>query len=346
MKFFLQIIVILIIFLKTGNLLSSENLFSVNNILIEKKDGISSKQLADQAIKEGFNRLGKRILLNQDKLKIADLPFSSIKELISYYNISKNFKEDENKLNFKVAFDKDKLHDLFYRKKILYSDIINKEFYILPILIEKNDIFIFSNNFFYSDWNKVKTNDLIEFILPLENIEIIQKINRYRDKLFELKLNSIFKEYLNKNIAIVLIDNNKKNEIQIYLKTRIEGKEISKALKLNTKNPDLINFKENIILKIKNTIIDLTKFQNLIDVNTPSFLNVNLELNKTNNLVLLNSRIEKIDLIENIYIQELSNNYVKLRIKYLGKLEKITDQLRKNNIDLEILNDQWFIKIL
>ena len=139
MKFFLQIIVILIVFLKTGNLLSSENLFSVNNILIEKKDGISSKQLADQAIKEGFNRLGKRILLNQDKLKIADLPFSSIKELISYYNISKNFKEDENKLNFKVAFDKDKLHDLFYRKKILYSDIINKEFYILPILKEKND---------------------------------------------------------------------------------------------------------------------------------------------------------------------------------------------------------------
>ena len=151
MKLFKKTTFILIIFLKTGNLLSSENLFSVNNILIEKKDGISIKQLADQAIKEGFNRLGKRILLNQDKLKIADLPFSSIKELISYYNISKNFKEDENKLNFKVTFDRDKLHDLFYRKKILYSDIINKEFYILPILKEKNDIFIFSNNIFYSD---------------------------------------------------------------------------------------------------------------------------------------------------------------------------------------------------
>ena len=346
MKFFIQIIVILIIFFKTGNLLSSENIFSVNNILIEKKDGISSKQLADQAIKEGFNQLTKRILLKQDNLKIADLTISNIKELILYYNISKNIEGDENNLNFNITFDKDKLHDLFYKKKILYSDVINKEFYILPILIEKNDISIFSNNFFYSNWNKVKTSDLIEFILPLENIETIQKIYRYRNKLFELELNSLFKEYTNKNIAIVLIDNSKKNEKKIYLKTRIEGKRISKGLTLNSTSHELIKFNENIILEIKNAIIDLTKAQNLIDVNTPSFLNVKLKLNKKINLVLLNSRLKKIDLIESIYVQEFNKDYVNLRIKYLGKLEKITKQLRSNNVDLQIFNDQWFIRIL
>ena len=35
-----------------------------------------------------------------------------------------------------------------------------------------------------------------------------------------------------------------------------------------------------------------------------------------------------------------------LRIKYLGKLEKIINQLKKQNIDLKFINDQWVIKTL
>ena len=35
-----------------------------------------------------------------------------------------------------------------------------------------------------------------------------------------------------------------------------------------------------------------------------------------------------------------------LRIKYLGKLEKIINRLKKENIDLKLINDQWVIKSL
>ena len=35
-----------------------------------------------------------------------------------------------------------------------------------------------------------------------------------------------------------------------------------------------------------------------------------------------------------------------MRIKYLGKLEKIINQLKKENINLKIINDQWVIKAL
>ena len=37
MKLLKQVIIILIVFFKTGNLLSENNLFNVNNILINKK---------------------------------------------------------------------------------------------------------------------------------------------------------------------------------------------------------------------------------------------------------------------------------------------------------------------
>ena len=35
-----------------------------------------------------------------------------------------------------------------------------------------------------------------------------------------------------------------------------------------------------------------------------------------------------------------------LRIKYLGKLEKVINQLKKENISLQLINDQWIIKTL
>ena len=67
---------------------------------------------------------------------------------MTYYNISKNNEQDNNKVNFSVTFDKDKVHDLFYKNGISYSDINDKEFYILPILLSEDEIFVFSNNFF------------------------------------------------------------------------------------------------------------------------------------------------------------------------------------------------------
>ena len=33
-----------------------------------------------------------------------------------------------------------------------------------------------------------------------------------------------------------------------------------------------------------------------------------------------------------------------LRIKYLGKLEKIINQLKKQKVNLQLVNDQWIIK--
>ena len=90
----------------------------------------------------------------------------------------------------------------------------------------------------------------------------------------------------------------------------------------------------------------MVKSQNLIDIRTPSFINVKFNLDKKNNLVLLNSKIRNIDLIENIFVQEFNKDYVNLKIKYLGKLEKIIIELRNEEISLQLINDQWFIKTL
>ncbi len=345
MKLFFKTTFILIIFLKTGNLLSDNNLFNVNNIELEKKGNISSKQMADKAVKQGFDLLIKRVLVKEDYSKVSNLDLSSIKELVTYYNISKNDEISDNKIIFNILFDKDKLHNLFYERAISYSDILDKEFYILPILINGNKISVFSKNYFYENWNKIISNELIEFILPLENIEIIKNINQARNDLSNLDLKILFKEYPKKNIAIALIDS-KINQKKIYLKARIQEKKIFKNFTFNKKKLDQINFNDQIILETKNEIINLVKSQNLIDIRTPSFLNVRLNFDKKNNLIMLNTRIKKIAQIDNIFVTEFNKDYVVFKIKYLGKLEKIITQFKNQNINIQLVNNQWIIKLM
>ena len=135
MKFLIQIFIILVVFLKTETLLSDNNLFNVNNIELEKKDKDTNNDIANAAIKKGYNLLIKRILLKEDYDIISNLNFSLIKQLIKYYQISEisNNKNNKKLLKFSITFDKDKIHDLFYEKGISYSDILDKELYILPI---------------------------------------------------------------------------------------------------------------------------------------------------------------------------------------------------------------------
>ena len=348
MKSFKPIIIILIVFFKTETLFSKNNLFNVNNIQIEKKDKITNKALADKAIRKGFNQLLNKILLKRDADKFSDLSFSTVKQLVIYYQIGDIAEQEKKKefVNFNVTFDKDKIHDLFFERGISYSKISDKEIYILPILIKESEIFVFNNNFFYKNWNKIYEIDLIEFILPLENIETIKKINEQRSNLIDLEIDKLFKEYSIKNLALILIEDNTASSERVYIKTKIQGKNISKSLELKRKNLSTNKFYEKIIIETKKELVDLIKSKNLIDVRTPSFLNVKLNVNKKSNLVVFNSRVKNIDSIENIYVQEFNKEFMNLRIKYLGKLEKLINDFKKENINLQRINEQWIIKTL
>ena len=346
MKLYKQLIFILILFIKTETLFSENNLFSVNNIQLEKNNE-ASNIVVDQAIKKGFNELTSKILLKDDRDKLLDLNFSSIKQLVTYYQIANISDEEEKKqlINFNITFDKDKIHDLFYKLGISYSDVSEKELYVLPIFIKDNEIFIFNNNFFYQNWNEIYFNNLIEFILPLENIEIIKKINDSKGNLINLDLFDLFDEYENKNLALILIEDSKISKNKLFLKTSIQNKTISKNLKINENNLEKEELYKEIIVQIKKELINIIKSKNLIDVRTPFFLNVKLNLDRSN-LVELNLRLKKVDSIENIYVQEFNKNYMNLKIKYLGNLDKIINQLKRENIDLKLINDQWVFKLL
>ena len=348
MKYFKYIFIILVVFSKTGNVLSDQSIFNVNNIEVVKKPNFSNEQMANQAIKKGFKDLTEKILVENDIKKISKLNINQIKKLVSYYQLTgnENSEKTKDKIFFNIFFDKDKLYDLFYKNNILYSEVINKELYFLPILIQKDKIFIFSQNYFYENWNKKRENTLIEFILPLENIEIIQKINSLGNQFFQLNLIDIFREYENNNLALVFIDKTNPNLHKIFLKFKIFGKKIDKNISIKNPNLSINKFNEKTINIVSNDITNLVKSQNLIDIRTPSFLNTKLVLGRKNSLIELKNRLQSIDLIENIYVQEFNSEYVLLKIKYLGKLDKIINQLKEQKIILNLSGENWSLKII
>ncbi len=346
MKLFKFLFIILIIFLKTGNVFSNNNIFSVNNIELIKKNFNSNQKLADQAIIKGFSQLIEKILLKKDISKLKSLKFEEIKELVLYYRII-NKEDDKNKnehINFNIFFDREKLYDLFLKNEISYSEIINKEIYILPIFKKEDKIYVYNQNILYERWNN-KNEDLIEFILPLENIEVLENINTHKNELLDLDLNKIFFEYPDKNLALVIYEETKSKKEKIFLKLKILDKNINKSIIVG-KLDDQNEFYKNIISTVKAEIINIVKSQNLIDISRPSFLNAKFILSSRNNFAELKNRLKEITLIENIFVQELNNEYIYLKIKYLGKLDKIIKQLKIKNINLKLVEEEWNIEII
>ncbi len=346
MKCYKFILVILVIFFQTKTLLSNQNIFNVNNIELIKKTNISNDESANMAIKKGFKELIKKILLDNDIKKMDQLSFDKIRELVLYYQVSSSIDEKKKeKLLYNIYFDKEKLHKLFYDKNIFYSEALNKELYVLPVLKKNKQLFIYNNNYFYENWNKVYKNEIVEFILPIENIEIIQNININKNNLLNLDLRNIFQEYTEKDLALILIDIQEKN-CKIYLKTSIQGNKIDKNILLKKLDFSNQEFYENIISQTSNEIVNIIKSQNLIDIRTPSFLNTKLLVNNKNNLAELSKRLKKIDSIDDIFIQEFNKDFILIKIKYLGKLDKIIRKLEQNEIILELKNDEWSLKII
>ena len=348
MKFLKLMIFILVIFSKTGNVLSENRLFDVNNIKIVNTTSKNINNLTSQAMKKGFSVLIERILLKEDKKRLDDLNLSDIEELVAYYQTFDEVDDLNKSIKvFNIFFDKDKIHNLFYKRNILYSNLIKSEFYLLPIFKKDEELNIYAKNFFYDRWNKISfESEIVDFILPIENIEIIQKLNKSKGNLEDLNLVNLFNEYSNKNLGIVLITENNSKIKKVFLKTNILGKKINKSLEIKNYKLEKNELHEKIIINIKNELVNIVKSQNLIDIRTPSFLNAKFKINKKNSLVELKKRVEQIDLVEKIFIQEFNNEFVILKIKFLGKVNNIINELKKEKINLRLNGEEWSLNII
>ena len=79
----------------------------------------------------------------------------------------------------------------------------------------------------------------------------------------------------------------------------------------------------------------------MIDLQTPSFLNAQLDLKKTSEIYYVREVFNNIDTVEYLRFQEINKDYIKIKIKFYGKLEKLTNSLRRSNLSLKYKNNDW-----
>ena len=134
--------------------------------------------------------------------------------------------------------------------------------------------------------------------------------------------------------------------LKFFLKVFFSNSEIVKNFSIDNISQEQPFLFDNAIKEIKHEINETWKSQNLIDIGAPSFLNIKLDINKKNDLLNLQMALNKIDLIENYYVLELNKNYAKIKIKYLGKIDKMKNKFNNQGIKVTISNEEWKLELI
>ena len=354
MNKFYCIFFILLFISKTENVFSNNLIFDVNNVEIKGKinNSLSNQKLIELAFEKAFIVFVNKILLKEDALNLYNTQSSTIKDLVLTYQVIKNKKNVDGEIIsiFNIKFDQKKINKFLAKKKISYVDISNISLSVLPVLIKGKNISLYEENFFYKNWNKfpesVENIDdkLINYSLALENIEDLRYINSIKNNIDLIEIKKINSFYENKNYALLVIYSTEK-KFKAFIKTSIKNKNVDRNIDLNFYPKDKNKSYIEAIIRLKNEINQIWKEQNLVDVNTPSFLDLFLETKKIDDYLKLKNILDNIDLIENYSVLEMTSKYLKIRVKYRGKIIKIKEKISKQNASIKIIENVWRLKI-
>ena len=354
MKFFFCIFCILLFISKTENVFSNNLIYDVNNVEVKTTTNISlnNNKLLNIAFKKAFLIFIDKILLKDDAAALYKTKIEVIKDLVFTYQIISKERNNTNETLsiFNVKFDSKKINSFLAKRGMSYADITNISLTLLPILIKDKNVFLYEENFFYKNWIKKKNTEinkneeLISYNLALENIEDLKYINSIKENIDLIDIKKINSFDVEQNYALLIIYSYN-SKLKVFIKTSIKNKNINRNINLNYKLNNKNKSYEDAIVVLKKEISQIWKEQNLIDVNTPSFLDFFLEIKKIDDYLKIKSILDKIDIIENYSVLEMTNKYLKMRLKYRGRISKIKRKLTEQNIKIEIIDNIWKLKI-
>jgi hypothetical protein len=346
MSKYLFILSIIVFLFKTETVFSVETIYDVNNIQVSGKlnNNLDNNKLIEEAFRKAFLIFINKTLLEKDIETLSKTNIQIIKDFIFTHQITSQKKSIDKEiiLTVNVKFDPKKINDYLSINNISYADISKISISILPILRKENNLFIFSDNFFYNEWNKTENDkknteaQLINYNLALENAEDLFYINNNRENLELIdinKLNSLSEE---KNKIFLIFTLNE--DTKVFIKAYFNEKEVIKNIILNDNSTDDYN---SLIVNVKDQINQIWKEQNLIDINTPAYLDIIFDIKKINDFLKFRTFLDTLDIIDNYSILEITNKYAKIRMKYKGKISKLREKFLNEKININIENNEW-----
>ena len=320
---------------------SEENIFSVNNVEVEGIVDLnfSREKYLNKAILNSFKILMSQILLTRDFNKINNVKLKQIKNLINSVQIlQENYSKDEYKINTKILYNEINVKKFLRKKNISFSEPTKISAIFFPILIVNNEMKNFNENYFYNEWQNIEIkNKIINFILPVEDLEDISKIYKMKDKIEELNTNSFVNKYNIKNYIFAIMDY-QNGKLNIYLKTNFNNSKISKNISYKVKN---INDKSElnfVAQDLKLKITDLWKSENLINLLIPLSIQFKFKHSNLQNLNKLRKTFKQMGIVDSYILKDFDVNNAFFKIYYYGSPKKLKSEFLEYGYQLE--NDQ------
>jgi hypothetical protein len=323
---------IILLFILLTKSFSEENVFTINDVKV--KGGISvnfsREKYINRAFSNSFDILMNKILLTSDVKKTEGVKLKKIKNLIKSFKIlEESYREDIYRAKIQVVYSEKKVKGFLREKNISFSLPKNISAVFFPIFYINGKIQSLNENFFYNNWEQIKIkNQLINFILPLEDLDDISQITKMRDNLENLDILPLVNKYGEENYVFVLMDY-EKVLLNIYLKTNFNNNTTSKNISYEIKNIKDELTLNSILKDLKLEIVDLWKKQNLIDLLMPLSIKIKFQHSKLKDLDKLRKIFYKIGIIDSHTLEEFNINNSHYKIYYYGNPKKLKAELLK-----------------
>jgi hypothetical protein len=338
---------LLIVFFSTTY--SNANAFKVSDVEISSPFVLNFEKnsVIDKGFQTSFYDLISMITTSDDKKKIKNVSIKELKGMIDSFTINnEKFINNEYFANLETTFNKKKILKFLENKNIFPSIPQRNKVLLFPILIEtkNNNIYLFNNNIFYDKWNEQKNSyDLLDYLLPSEDIEDLVELQKTSKDIETYDFSNIINKYDIKD-SIVLIIYKESNSVRTLSKINLNN--ILKIQNKNYSKIDILNNNDfsNIVKNLKQLYEDQWKKNNEINTSIKLPITISINSKKTKKIIELERALYSIDLVSDFNILNFNSESIQYKIIYNGKPNIFLNDMRKNNLELEMKNNMWTLK--
>jgi len=323
--------------------------FNINNVEISTKFQINFNRdyVLDEGFDLSFNKLINTILKSEDQKKVNNTSLNKIKSMIETFSIKEEkFINQIYYLSLDVTFNKKQIFEFLEEKNVFPSLPIKNKIFLLPIVIDesKNEILVFSDNFIFKNINEnIQSNELLEYILPSEDLEDLKLIRDNIENIENYDFSKIIDKYYLDDYVITLLF---KNYDQLRVLSKIN---FNKKVFIDNKTfPDLnltkIENQNKLVQIMKTTYEDQWKIINEINTSIKLPLTISIENNET----LKISKFEKIlteqDLIYDFNIIKFDHKKIIYKIIFNGSPDVFFANMSNFGYQFEFKDQVWVLK--
>ena len=323
--------------------------FKVENIEISEPFEINfdKNEIIDAGFKIAFNELISLITDSNDQKKIKNIRLNEIKSMIETFSIKEEkFINEIYYVNLGVLFNKKKIFNFLENKNIFPSIPNRKKFLFIPIIIDedKKDLLIFSNNLIFSEWNNYNQSyNLIQYILPTEDLEDLRILKKNYENIEEYDFKDITNKYfLNDSIVLLVFKN--KNELRTLSRITINDEVSLKNRSFLDINLNSLNQTINVINNLKTNYEDHWKKSNRINTSIKLSLNVQIDTKNNYKVADFEKKLGQIDLIYDYFITKFNKDNAIYEIIFNGTTNNFLKIMSENNFYFNTQNKIWILK--